>query len=83
MSGWQEERRRRDRARRDEVMSLPVLRVRRHGAIEGQDGDVLACASVGPPEDLAQARRRSMGYKAPHTESGYESARLHLAHGGS
>ena len=49
MSDWQEERRRRDRARRDEVMRLPVLRVRRHGVIDGHDGDVLICASVGPP----------------------------------
>jgi hypothetical protein len=62
MSDWHEERRRRDRARRDEVMSLPVLKVRRHGVIDGPDGDVLVCASVGPtgeavavwttPEDL-------------------------------
>jgi hypothetical protein len=48
MSGWQEERRRRDRARRDEVMGLPVLQVRRHGVIDGPAGDVLVCASVGP-----------------------------------
>src|SRR6266704_1601210 len=48
MSDWQEERRRRDRARRDEVMRLPVLRPRQHGVIDSQDGDVLVCASVGP-----------------------------------
>jgi hypothetical protein len=52
MSDWQEERRRRDRARRDEVISLPVLPVRRHGVIEGQDGDVLVCASVGPAGEV-------------------------------
>jgi len=52
MSDWQEERRRRDRARRDEVMSLPVLPVRRHGVIDGRDGDVLACASVGPAGEV-------------------------------
>ena len=62
MSDCQEERRRRDRARRDDVISLPVLQGRRHGVIDGRDGDVLACASVGPvgevvavwttPEDL-------------------------------
>ena len=52
MSDWQEERRRRDRARREEVMRLPVLRARRHGAIDGQDDDVLVCASVGPVGEL-------------------------------
>jgi hypothetical protein len=52
MSDWQEERRRRGRARRDEVIRLPVLRVRRHGVIDGHDGDVLICASVGPPGEV-------------------------------
>jgi hypothetical protein len=52
MSDWQEERRRRDRARRDEVMRLPVLKVRRHGRIHGVDGDVLVCASAGPAGDV-------------------------------
>jgi len=52
MSDWQEERRRRDRARRDEVMSLPVLRVRHRGVIDGQDGDVLVCASAGPAGEV-------------------------------
>ena len=52
MSDWQEERGRRDRARREEVMRLPVLRARRHGAIDGQDDDVLVCASVGPVGEL-------------------------------
>ena len=52
MSDWQEERRRRDRARRDEVMSLPVLQARRHGVIDGHDGDVLVCASVGPDGEM-------------------------------
>ena len=40
MSGWQEERRLRDRARRDEVMSPPVLPIRRRGVIDGRDGAV-------------------------------------------
>ena len=52
MSDWQEERRRRDRVRRDEVMSFPVLQVRRHGVIGGQDGDVRVCASVGPAGEV-------------------------------
>ena len=52
MSDWQDERRRRDRVRRDEVMSLPVLQVRRHGVIGGQDGDVRVCASVGPAGEV-------------------------------
>ena len=52
MSDWQERRRRRDRARRDEVMSLPVLQVRHHGVIDGQDGDVRICASVGPAGEV-------------------------------
>ena len=29
-------------------MGLPVLQIRRHGVLDGRDGDVLACASVGP-----------------------------------
>ena len=52
MSDWQEERRRRDRARREEVLSLPVLQVRRHGVIDGPDGDVPVCASVGPAGEV-------------------------------
>ena len=47
MSDWQEKRRRRDRARRDDVMTFPVLSVRRHGVIDGPGGDVRGCASVG------------------------------------
>ncbi|MGH3848003.1 MAG: hypothetical protein ACRDS0_42340, partial [Pseudonocardiaceae bacterium] len=47
MSDWREQQRHRDRVRRDEVMSLPVLPVRHHGIIGGHDGDVLVCASVG------------------------------------
>jgi hypothetical protein len=53
MSDWREQRRHRDRGRRDEVMSLPVLRVRHHSVIGGRDGDVLACASVGPAGEVA------------------------------
>ena len=33
-------------------MSLPVLQVRRHGVIGGQDGDVRACVSVGPAGEV-------------------------------
>ena len=64
MSDWQEERRRRDRARRDEVMSLPVLQVRRHGVIDGQDGDVLVCASVGPAGELVAVWTAPEGLEA-------------------
>ena len=52
MSDWQEERRRQDRARREEVMRLPVLPVRRHGVIDGLDGDVRVCVSVGPAGEV-------------------------------
>jgi len=58
MSNWQEERRGRDRARRDEVMRLPVLQVRRHGVIDDQVGDVLICASVGPAKWSRCGRHR-------------------------
>ena len=37
MSDWQQERRRRDRAQREEVMSLPVLQIHRHGVLDGGD----------------------------------------------
>ena len=53
MSEGREQQRHRDRVRRDEVMSLPVLRVRHHGVIGGHDGDVLVCASVGPAGEVA------------------------------
>jgi hypothetical protein len=33
-------------------MSLPVLQIRHHRAIEGQDGDVRVCASVGPTHEV-------------------------------
>jgi hypothetical protein len=64
MSDWQEERRRRDRARRDEVMSLPLLPVRRHGVIDGRDGDVLACVSVGPAGEALAVWTRPEGQEA-------------------
>ena len=64
MSDWQEERRRRDRARRDEVMSLPVLQIRRHGVIDGRDGDVLACASVGPAGEAVAVWTTPQGREA-------------------
>jgi hypothetical protein len=53
MSDWREQRRHRDRDRRDEVMTLPVLRVRHHSVIGGRDGDVPTCASVGPAGEVA------------------------------
>ena len=34
-------------------MTLPVLRVRHHSVIGGRDGDVPACASVGPAGEVA------------------------------
>jgi len=52
MSEWREQQRRRDRVRGDEVLSLPVLRVRHHGVIGDRDGDVLVCASVGPAGEV-------------------------------
>jgi hypothetical protein len=48
MSDWREQQRQRDRIRRDEVMSLAVLRVRHHGILDAPDVDVLVCASIGP-----------------------------------
>jgi hypothetical protein len=48
MNDWREQQRRRDRVRRDEVMRLPIVQVRHHGVIDGHDGDVRVCASVGP-----------------------------------
>jgi hypothetical protein len=52
MSDRREQQRHRLRVRRDEVMSLPVLRARHHSVIGGRDGDVLACASVGPADEV-------------------------------
>jgi hypothetical protein len=56
MSDRREQQWHRGRVRRDEVMSLPVLRVRHHGVhhgvIGGRDGDVLICASVGPAGEV-------------------------------
>jgi hypothetical protein len=34
------------------VLSLPVLPVRRHDIIDGPDGDVRVCASVGPTHEM-------------------------------
>jgi hypothetical protein len=47
MAEWQEQLRRQEQTRRDEVMSFPVLPLRHHGVIEGQPGDVMVCASTG------------------------------------
>src|ERR1700729_2598896 len=52
MNDWREQQRNRDRVRREEVMSLPVLQVRRQGVIDGRDGDVRVCASVGPAGEV-------------------------------
>jgi hypothetical protein len=48
MSDWREQQRHRDQVRRDDVMSLAVLRVRHHGILDAPDVDVLVCASIGP-----------------------------------
>lgn len=48
MSDWQEQRRRRDQQRRDEVMRLPVLPVGRRALITGQNGDVVTITSIQP-----------------------------------
>jgi hypothetical protein len=64
MSDSQEERRRRDRARRDEVMSLPVLQARHHARIDGQDGDVRVCASVGPAGEVVAVWTAAEGLEA-------------------
>ena len=64
MSDWQEERRHRDRTRREEVMSLPVVQVRRHGVIDGQDGDVRVCASVGPAGEMVAVWTTAEGLEA-------------------
>ena len=64
MSDWQEERQHWDRARRDEVMSLPILQVRHHGVIDGQDGDVLVCTSVGPAGEVLAVWTTPEGLKA-------------------
>jgi hypothetical protein len=64
MSDWQEQRRRRDRARRDEVMRLPVLQVRHHGVIDGRDGDVRVCASVGPAGEVVAVWTTAEGLEA-------------------
>jgi hypothetical protein len=64
MSDCQEDRRRRDRVRCDEVMSFPVLQIRRHGVIDGQDGDVRVCASVGPADEVVAVWTTAEGMEA-------------------
>jgi hypothetical protein len=64
MSDWQEERRRRDRARREEVMRLPVLPVRRHGVIDGRDGEVRVCAPAGPAGEVVAVWTTPEGLEA-------------------
>jgi len=63
MSDWQEERRHRDRVRRDEVMSLPVLQVCRHGVIDGQDGDVRSARRSGLRAKWSQCGRRRKAWR--------------------
>src|ERR1700726_211591 len=53
MSEGREQQRDRDRVRRAEMMSLPVLRVRHHGVIGGRDGGALVCPAVGPAGEVA------------------------------
>lgn len=49
MADWQEKQRKRDAARRDVVMALPVLQLRRHGAVSSVNAeDVLVSVSLGP-----------------------------------
>jgi hypothetical protein len=48
----QVERRRRDRASRDEVMALPVIPVREHSVIAVEDDHVQLCWSIGPAGEL-------------------------------
>jgi hypothetical protein len=64
MSEGREQQRHRDRVRRDEVVSLPALRVRHHGVIGGRDGDVLVCASVGPAGEVAAVWTAPEGLEA-------------------
>jgi hypothetical protein len=64
MSDRQEERRRRDRVRREEVMMLPVVPVRRHGVIKGQDGDVRVCVSVGAAGEVVAVWTTAEGREA-------------------
>ncbi len=64
MSDRQEERQRRDQTRREEVMSLPVLQIRCHGVLDGHDGDVLACASVGPAGEAVAVWTTPQGLEA-------------------
>ena len=45
-------------------MSLPVLPVRRHGVIDGRDGDVLVCASVGPAGEVVAVWTTPEGLEA-------------------
>jgi hypothetical protein len=45
-------------------MSLPLLQVRRHGVIEGHDGDVLVCASAGPAGEVVAVWTRPEGREA-------------------
>ena len=64
MSEWQEERRRRDQVRREEVMRLRGVPVRWHGVIGGLDGDVRVCASVGPAGEVVAVWTTADGREA-------------------
>jgi hypothetical protein len=62
MSDWREQQRHRDRVRRDQVMSLPALRVRDHVVLGGRDGDILVCASVGPAGEAWRCGRHQKAW---------------------
>lgn len=64
MDDWREEQRRRDLVRREEVMRLPVLPVREHGAFGGRDGDARVCASVGPAGEVVAVWTTAEGGQA-------------------
>jgi hypothetical protein len=64
MSDWREEQRRRDEARREQVMRLPVVQVRHHGVVSGPGGSVRVCASVGPSGEVAAVWTAPAGLEA-------------------
>jgi hypothetical protein len=64
MNDWQEEQRRRNRARREQVTGLPVVQVHRHGVIEGHDGEVRVCASVGATGEVVAVWTSAEGLEA-------------------
>jgi hypothetical protein len=69
MDDWREEQRRQDLVRREEVLRLPVLAVREHGSIGGQDGDVRVCKSVGPAGEVVAVWTTAEGADAVHART--------------